>query len=378
MPKTDLLKSNIDLLKSHIEAYTRKDGAVVQAHDDKRVKKPQPSSVSNAISKKHNDSLIRKGTEWDREGIKGRKIPAADVAGLPEYSHKEVYGHDGETSPAGDDFHPDFVAKHDPANHPGFVLRHKDGAKSYVDTEGAKYARYHAPVEAGEDSKPATPALNAHTKHLRAEGDRRAKDGSHTGLSDRDDFHSLASALDKGDHESAGATLKHMDTEPRDAALDHVHPAHWEKLGFAALNMDRSLARYDKLHGASAAKKPAKPAAPAKKPAAPAIKTQNEGYGFHGEAMSQHIRDKHGAGTYHGDLSEKDYNEAKEAGHKKFAEAADKLVSGGHFGSHEEARDYLDSTHGRHLHDGASFHGGDVSKVPWLAKDVKSYKGKAK
>jgi hypothetical protein len=35
------------LLKSHIDAYTRKDGAVVHAHDDKR----QPTSVSNKLQK---------------------------------------------------------------------------------------------------------------------------------------------------------------------------------------------------------------------------------------------------------------------------------------------------------------------------------------
>jgi hypothetical protein len=31
------MNENFDLLKAHIEAFTRKDGAVVAAHDDKRV-----------------------------------------------------------------------------------------------------------------------------------------------------------------------------------------------------------------------------------------------------------------------------------------------------------------------------------------------------
>lgn len=106
----------------------------------------------------------------------------------------------------------------------------------------------------------------------------------------------------------------------------------------------------------------------------PVIRSNNEGQGFHGEAMDAHIREQHGPDTYHGSLSEKDHTAAVEAGHKKFAEAADHLVSAGHFENHDQAREYLDSKHGRHLHDGASFHGGDLSKVAWLKKDVADFK----
>lgn len=36
------MKKIILLLKSHVDTYTRKDGAVVAAHDDKRTKKAKP------------------------------------------------------------------------------------------------------------------------------------------------------------------------------------------------------------------------------------------------------------------------------------------------------------------------------------------------
>ena len=111
---------------------------------------------------------------------------------------------------------------------------------------------------------------------------------------------------------------------------------------------------------------------------APVAKTANEGFGYHGEAFYDHFRESHGgnADASPFEAPESEYNASMAAGHKKFGEAAQKLVDGGHFGSHDEARDYLDSTHGRHLHDGGTFHGGDIAKVPWLAKDVAHYKKK--
>lgn len=43
----------IDLLKSHVAAYTRKDGAFVAAHDDKRVAKQDADGLSGDVSLDH-------------------------------------------------------------------------------------------------------------------------------------------------------------------------------------------------------------------------------------------------------------------------------------------------------------------------------------
>lgn len=110
---------------------------------------------------------------------------------------------------------------------------------------------------------------------------------------------------------------------------------------------------------------------------APKTATANEGYGFHGEALHHVVRAKHGPEKSPYDLPEKEYGEANEVASKKFSDTAHSLVSGGHFESHEQARDYLDSVHGRHLHDSATFHDGDATKVPWLKRDIENYKNRA-
>lgn len=128
--------SVFDLLKSHVDAYTRKDGVTVTAHDDKRVA-AQPNL--GAVAAKHHDAFDRKASDWNGTG---KKIPASDIpSGAPEFSHKEVYGHDRTTSPAGDDFADGFK----PPQH--FVVKHNDGSRNLVNTEGYGYARYHAAID---------------------------------------------------------------------------------------------------------------------------------------------------------------------------------------------------------------------------------------
>lgn len=134
------MDERVDMLKSHIDAYTRSDGTVVQAHEDKRAKKEDLESLSN----KYSDHLTRKGAEWETGG---KKIPASEIpADAPEFTHKQVYGHDGRSSPVSDDFHPSF-AKDAPQH---FIIKHKDGRRHLVDTQGARYARYHIPIDDSE------------------------------------------------------------------------------------------------------------------------------------------------------------------------------------------------------------------------------------
>lgn len=196
--------------------------------------------------------------------------------------------------------------------------------------------------------------------------------------SGNDDHHTFKAAADHmkaGDHKSLSATLKTADTFQREKILDHIHPDHWEGLGHKPLNKDRAMAHYHHTFGA-----PSSPEIEAKAKKAPKqkakvkVNTQNEGYGFHGEALAQSVRDKHGPDKSPYDLPEHEQLLHGDIANKRFSEAANKLVQGGHFPDHEQARDYLDSTHGRHLHDGATMHGGDITKVPWLAADVAHYK----
>jgi hypothetical protein len=113
----------------------------------------------------------------------------------------------------------------------------------------------------------------------------------------------------------------------------------------------------------------------AAKPATPEVKSNNTDWGFHGEAHKAHLSAKLGPDSYYNNAKESDLSEAHEVAAKKFSATANHLVQAGHFDNHDQARDYLDSTHGRHLHD-AMGHFGDASKVPWLGKDVQHYKAK--
>lgn len=504
-----------EMSKAHVKGYTRKDGTYVEEHDDSRQAaqaqqpsaRPVPAQKVNAISDKHSEALISKSPEWDHNGFRGKKVPASDVAGLPEFSHKEVYGHDSKTSPAGTDFSKEFAGK----GHQGFVLKHPDGKRSFVDTQGYNYARYHAPVDdapaadapAQASSSPGKFEYPSHVKnwsdkahfleqipesqrtpewkaaykkasvqsmygkgqspeykaHLAASKGGASKGGDaygHPNVVGKADFgeespekgwsmkfagteytatgkegNSMHDQTPVREFESEdghrvwadAAGRVHADSTSEVAALRQKHEASAKPAAKASAKVaskkeaavtDASLKKHpmwsqsdfdyfkekgyepkeikeiwdrDQASGHSPVTHQKAPDVVGvvsdpdhnKKGAAKKVvaKTQNEGYGYHGEAMNQHIRDKHGEEAYLGSLSEKDVKAAYDAGHKKFAEAAQKLVDAGHFDNHDQAREYLDSTHGRHLHDGATFHGGDISKVKWLAKDVAAYKKKA-
>lgn len=139
------------LAKSQVSSYTKKDGTFVASHADKRQKKaavgsgPKKASAEmiQAITEKHRDKMNTYFHEWDHKGEVEGKIPKDELAGLPTFTQKEVYGHDRKVSPEGDDFSPEFQKK----GHTGFILQHNNGHKSYVDSHGYRYARYHGPIE---------------------------------------------------------------------------------------------------------------------------------------------------------------------------------------------------------------------------------------
>lgn len=60
-------QNNFDLLKSHIEAFTRKDGSVVAAHDDTRVAKPKAAPAEFGV---HHSKLKEGDHLYDKHGQK--------------------------------------------------------------------------------------------------------------------------------------------------------------------------------------------------------------------------------------------------------------------------------------------------------------------
>ena len=97
------------------------------------------------------------------------------------------------------------------------------------------------------------------------------------------------------------------------------------------------------------------------------IKTANEGYGYHGEAYLHSQRENPSA-------------DHMKAADDYFDTVASELISAGHFKTNDEARDFLDSTIGRHLADNIGI-GKSVSKVSWkggIDGAVKDYKKRMK
>lgn len=76
------------LIKSHIDTYTRKDGAVVAAHDDKRT----AAAVDSAPPKKHKIEVIQ-GTMEAAGGysVNGKHYVGDDHEGLVDEAKQMAY-----------------------------------------------------------------------------------------------------------------------------------------------------------------------------------------------------------------------------------------------------------------------------------------------
>ena len=103
------------------------------------------------------------------------------------------------------------------------------------------------------------------------------------------------------------------------------------------------------------------------------VRSQNEGYGFHGAAQESALREAHGNDYEPHKLSEDNRRGASKQAANAFSRAANDLVAHGHFDDHKQAGDFLDSRMGRHIGDQTG-HGGSVNEVGWLRSTVKDYK----
>jgi hypothetical protein len=89
-----------------------------------------------------------------------------------------------------------------------------------------------------------------------------------------DDAHETAQEcaghMRAGDAEGLRASLRKAEPDARDHCLDHVHPDHWEKLGFRAIDKDGADAAFTKKFSPEQAKEPAGDAKGGEAPAKPA------------------------------------------------------------------------------------------------------------
>ena len=114
------MTDQFDLLKSHIEAYTRKDGAVVQAHDDKRVAAPPITTHAAAL---------RASSTRDDMDHEDNQIAAGY---MEEGDHKSLAGHIKHLDTAARDHILDHVH---PAHREGLGFKQIDMKRSMRDYE---------------------------------------------------------------------------------------------------------------------------------------------------------------------------------------------------------------------------------------------------
>lgn len=213
-------QTNFDLLKSHIDQYTRKDGSVVQAHDDKRTAAAPQYHVAHNVQASGEGPIheikSKAGDVEKKLNMKPGSL-SAEQGGHYSQSHQikdasgkrhSIYSNGGEVRirPVG----------HNDAAATEALKRHIDGQSE------------------GGAGKPA--ALATHADALA----RSSKPGD----LDHTDNQIAAGYMKTGDHKSLAGHLKNLDTAARDHILDHVHPDHREGLGFKQLNMERSKKQY--------------------------------------------------------------------------------------------------------------------------------------
>lgn len=325
------------LTKAHVDTYTRKDGVVVQAHEDKR-QAAKPDNPYHSAKK-----AVMPHIDKSRHG-------AADEM------FKEMEG-GGDESEAFGKRH--FGAAHEKVR--GILKDHG------IDVGGVDSSGDH-PNVVGKVS-------NAKT-HEWEEG-RGNYEQDHKGPAHQADSLEFAGRRYNNARTSGNSVHDQRPVHRFEAEDDSNHRIWVDEDGNAHADSKSEVKglreKYEKSQQKAEPKK--RRVAVTKKPKAKTIKTENEGYGFHGEAQNQHFKEKHGPEYDYGKMGENDWKESREAADASFSDAANKLVDAGHFDSHEDARDYLDSRSGRHLHNEAfDRHGGDVTKVGWLAKDAKKFK----
>lgn len=230
----DKLVVNSDFAKAHVDTFTRKDGAVVQAHDTKVQAKAKPGKspeASAAIYHEHKAKL---------EKLEDTHVAARPLghAAAVKYSKLMMTKHKAA------------AAEHDPAIH----------------------------------DEP--PHIGAHAKALRA--------SSKPGDLDHEDNQHAADLMEAGDRKSLASHVQHLDTAARDHILDHMHPAHREKLGFQQINPERSLKKYGEKFPAPKPKaKPAAPAAPAAPQPGDVGHEEHQAYGVHFKPGDK-VKDRYG------------------------------------------------------------------------------------
>lgn len=103
-------------------------------------------------------------------------------------------------------------------------------------------------ADALEKGKPQSAPVDDRAPHFGAHHADLAA-SSEPGDPDHDANQVAAGHMRAGDQEALASHLRGLDTGQRDHVLNHIHPDHWEGLGFRPLNPDEAKASFGKRFG---------------------------------------------------------------------------------------------------------------------------------
>lgn len=131
----------------------------------------------------------------------------------------------------------------------------KSHVSSFTRKDGAFVAE-HEDKRAAAQAKPAAGGKPAAAPGIGAQA-QALRDSTEPGHMDHETNQIAADHMEGGHTDALKATLRAADTMARDHVLDHIHPDHWEGLGFNPLNKEKSVKEHDAKFGAKPADAPA-------------------------------------------------------------------------------------------------------------------------
>lgn len=221
---------------------------------------------SSTTTDHHASRSIRVGT--DKQKAHERAARAFADAGMKETGKDSITGahkyesdtHTGEIFHNNDTMHVS-VKKKNGTPMKKSVLLFGDGisdlvkaqVKGYTRSDGT-YVKPHTTRRAAAKQKPTGPGRKPGGSDSSSNVGHQAdalRSSSSDGDMDHWDNQQAAELLEAGDYDGLKLHLRNLDTAARDHILDHIHPDHWENLGFKPLNKQASIKKYEEKFGGS-------------------------------------------------------------------------------------------------------------------------------
>ena len=120
----------------------------------------------------------------------------------------------------------------------------------YLDQHNDASTVLHYRSKGGQQLRKEEYEMNEETHPLSAHASKLEKYAHERGGIDKEDMLTAAEHMKSNNHEALKNKIRKMDTDPRDKVLDHIHPHHWDKLGFKPTDsMQMAVHRHNKMHG---------------------------------------------------------------------------------------------------------------------------------